>query len=326
MSINQIQETENWADYISEYATYKTMSYSDAYCVFVPYSIIVNQTPNTLSYREKMNINSECLNMSIHRLLAYFYFASKQNSKNSIEKATNIINFFNYIPDRHKNGINNSVINDIIVLQELGYIKIENDITEIKGATKLSISITEKFKKVLEEKKLAAIYTDEIRKIINFKKEYPTTEISYIMLVLAYIRMMIFNRPVCVEYIAGISMEKRKKESPEVFASHYKYIAQDLGINETTVSKAVSILEKLEIIHHQVLPRNIDNNGMWRCEKIIFTNYAKREGNREYAKGKQYYMKEIENYIVKKNIPCVIYSEEFKASLSERNNRVYQQR
>ena len=65
---------------------------------------------------------------------------------------------------------------------------------------------------------------------------------------------------------------------------------------------------------------------MWRCEKIIFTNYAKREGNREYAKGKQYYMKEIENYIVKKNIPCVIYSEEFKASLSERNSRVYQQR
>ena len=124
----------------------------------------------------------------------------------------------------------------------------------------------------------------------------------------------------------AISMEKRKKESPEVFASHYKYIAQDLGINETTVSKAVSILEKLEIIHHQVLPRNVDNNGMWRCEKIIFTNYAKREGNREYAKGKQYYMKEIENYIVKKNIPCVIYSEEFKASLSERNSRAYQQR
>ena len=173
---------------------------------------------------------------------------------------------------------------------------------------------------------MAAIYTDEIRKIINFKREYPTTEISYIMLVLAYIRMMIFNRPVCIEYIAGISMEKRKKESPEVFASHYKYIAQDLGINETTVSKAISILEKLEIIHHQVLPRNVDNNGMWRCEKIIFTNYAKREGNREYAKGKQYYMKEIENYIVKKNIPCVIYSEEFKASLSERNSRVYQQR
>ena len=157
MSTNQIQETENWADYISEYATYKTMSYSDAYCVFVPYSIIVNQVPNTLSYREKININSECLNMSIHRLLAYFYFASKQNSKNSIEKATNIINFFNYIPDRHKNGINNSVINDIKVLQELGYIEIENDITEIKGATKLSISITKKFKKVLEEKKLAAI-------------------------------------------------------------------------------------------------------------------------------------------------------------------------
>ena len=170
------------------------------------------------------------------------------------------------------------------------------------------------------------IYIDEIRKIIDFKREYPTAEISYIILVLAYIRMMIFNRPICVENTAGISIEKIKKESPEILASHYKYIAQDLGINETTVSKAVSILEKLEIIHHQVLPRNVDNDGMWRCEKIIFTNYAKREGNREYANGKQYYMKEIENYIVKKNIPYVIYSEEFKASLSERNSRVYQQR
>ena len=60
------------------------------------------------------------------------------------------------------------------------------------------------------------------------------------------------------------------------------------------MSKAVAVLNELDLIYSESLPR-IKYENKWRTDHTIFCNAYKREGNYLLISGKEYYQLEVEN-------------------------------
>lgn len=89
-------------------------------------------------------------------------------------------------------------------------------------------------------------------------------------------------------------LDKRKEKFPDVYDGYQTDIANELGISQKSVSKAIEALNEIGLIYHEELPRT-QVNGNWYTSATLFCNFYKREGKMLLAEGKRYYMEEIKN-------------------------------
>ena len=225
-----------------------------------------------------------------------------------------IVKWMRKQPDRHKNGINNKILKSIECLEDMEYLNKLDVINSSHVEASFNIS---KLSQDCEHERFAIIYLDELERILNYQSE--NSKDSYInndivLLVFSYLRMKIYRRKNKL-MIDEINYENknsheydiaaRRQRAPEAYDCYYSDIAEELDLSSRVVSKAVEILNNLELIYSESLPRIRYLDGeteRWRTDHTLFCNAYKREGNCLLASGKDYYLVEIENKKKKLNI------------------------
>lgn len=218
-------------------------------------------------------------------------------------------------PDRHKNGVNDKIIQIIEYLKDKEYVTFYE---KLKSSSCIEANFN--LSKVLQEcehERFSIIYLDEINKILDYndyntKDSYMNNEI--VLLVFAYLRMNIFRRknklfPEEVNlndmHNTQYDIETRKEYNPDAYNCFYYEIAEDLGLSSRVISRSVEILNELKLIYSEPLPRvkyYDDDKEKWMTDHTIFCNWYKREGSYLLDDGEKYYLTEIENKKKKLNI------------------------
>lgn len=240
-----------------------------------------------------------------NRRVAVFTFLSIYKGLNHrmYMSIPSIVEWYGYKSDTHKGGINDKFLNSLDELSDRGYV---TDMTEeVKRTNCFEIEFDTQF--VYDEcsaYSFAILYLDEIEKIVNYKntnlKDNHLNNLN-VLLVFAFLRHAIFRTPNRLkpeeqseEGIAG-----RRKRCIEAYANTYKDIAEQLGLSERTVSKAVRVLEELELIVVDETFRILNEKGEFRTPYTLFANMEKRERKHLLAKGINYARGEMERKALK---------------------------
>lgn len=88
-----------------------------------------------------------------------------------------------------------------------------------------------------------------------------------VLLLLATIRCYMYNDP----------------ERPMYYSDMLFRLAERTGLSKRSLAAAISVLEQLEIIHSQELPRYQDSNKQWHANVRIFVEYSPPMVNRAYS-------------------------------------------
>lgn len=245
------------------------------------------------------------------RVSIFSYISVFRGLDNSLKLDINdIVKWFGRNPDNHGDGINKKVEKII------DYLKSERIIVSASNsglahASEVFLNLDE-ITRLCEYNRFAMIYVDEFRKIVQYcisnKKDGRYTNCDVVLLVFSYLRMVIYRRrnKLMPEEINldnkndhEYDIRSRRLRCPEAYDCYYYEIADRLGLTERAVSKAVKVLEELDLIYSQALPRIKDADDNWRTTHTIFCNTEKREGSHLLAVGMDYYTREIENKINK---------------------------
>lgn len=148
-------------------------------------------------------------------------------------------------------------------LHENGYILDFNSEKYIQSTFQSSFLNKEK---LLPPNNFGIIYDFEIETIMKYVSSYRPLSKSILLLVLSYLRAFTWLRATA---ISGHS-DKSKKSKPEIFHSQFKTMGEYLGIKEKLISKAITVLEKMEIIKTHRMPCFQDSGGTWHSDDIIF--------------------------------------------------------
>lgn len=146
----------------------------------------------------------------------------------------------------------------------------------------------------------AAIYLDELEKIINYKKTNSkdnTINSFIILLVFAYLRHKIMRRPneLKPEERNSDSIKKRKGRLPDAYGGMISDMANEIGLSSKTFSKIVNILEcELHLIVTDRAYRIKNEDNEFRTLPTIFANAYKREDKYLLNTGSNYSRTEIE--------------------------------
>lgn len=146
----------------------------------------------------------------------------------------------------------------------------------------------------------AALYLDEINKIMNYKKKNSkdsTITNTTILLVFAYFRNKIIRRPneLKPEERSLDRIKERKKRMPDAYSSNVDDIANEIGISSKTLSKIIDILEyDLNLIVTDRAYRIKNEDNKFRTPPTIFANAYKREDKYLLNTGSNYSRTEIE--------------------------------
>ena len=145
----------------------------------------------------------------------------------------------------------------------------------------------------------AAIYLDELEKIMNYKKENlkdSTLNNTAILLVFAYFRHKIRRRPneLMPEERTSDGIKKRKEKLPDAYSGNINDIANELNISSKTLSKIIDILEQeLELIVTDRAYRIKNEDDEFRTLPTVFANAYKREDKYLLDTGDNYSRTEI---------------------------------
>lgn len=118
------------------------------------------------------------------------------------------------------------------------------------------------------QREYAAIYFDELEKILNFKDELKNDDIvlsrmspAYLLLLLSYFRINMY----------------RGDKFPKCCYRHYKTISEDIGISERYVSRIASMLDALKITKSiecaRIKYKNEDNTIGFYTNMKVFADY-----------------------------------------------------
>lgn len=146
----------------------------------------------------------------------------------------------------------------------------------------------------------AAVYLDEIDKIMSYKKKNSkdsTLNNVTILLVFAYLRNKIRRRPneLKPEERSYDGIKERRKRIPDAYDSNINDIAAELDISPKTTSKIIDILEyELNLIVTDRAYRVKNKDNEFRTLPVIFANAYKREDIYLLAFGDSYSRTEIE--------------------------------
>lgn len=197
--------------------------------------------------------------------------------------------------DRSTGGINEKVLNIIDSLNDMDYL-----IYLTKPSKSSYMECEFNFDKYNDEHSggFATLYLDEIKKILNYKNNSKDSRLTNttILLTFAYLRAKIHRRKnkLKPEMRNADGIEKRKQKYPEAYNELLINIANDIGISEKTLTKAIDILEiELGLIVTERAYRVRDNKGEFKTLHTIFANTYKREGKNLLAIGEEYSRNEI---------------------------------
>lgn len=178
-----------------------------------------------------------------------------------------ILDWLGHVRDRHKNGIEEKLTDLILELEKVGYLKLHSKIHYDKFC-KATLS----YDLFYPENKFAIIYFNELEKIIEFKnyvKDNSRMTSSILLLVLSFIRLRMLKRG---EF-------QKVQDKPEIHYNRYKTIAHFLGLTDRQISNAIKILNQLDILYSEELPRYKDSKGNWHSNFFIFADKYKYKNN-----------------------------------------------
>ena len=280
-----------------QYKTYPDLQGNERLFIRVPKKIILDGeciTDKKGNYVINENGEIEWLNLGLgkHRLGAYSYLFCKVAYDSTILLSLKMVyDWLHKKMDTHKNskGIQ-SYIQLFKEYERMGLLQLEKDI-EISKILE-GVVYQDKLEDMCNGEnrdRFAILYLDEIEKIINYNG---TTNIdkAYVLLVFAYFRLMIPSQ----SDIHGAV------EIPEAFNAYYRQVEDELGLSERVVSKAVSVLIDLDILHEERRPpivKYVYDGGKKIKKHIpqtsIFCNVYKRKDGKLIKYGEGYYGEEI---------------------------------
>ena len=200
-------------------------------------------------------------------------------------------------PDRRANGSNDKALSTLDTLVDRGYLTY---LTEKSRSSYIKCEFNTSHYYEDCSNGYAAIYLDELEKIMNYKKENlkdNTLNNTTILLVFAYLRNKIRRRPneLMPEERTSNGIKKRKERLPDAYGSNINDIANELGISSKTISKIIDILEyEMELIITDRAYRIKNENDEFRTLPTIFANSYKREDKYLLDTGGNYSRTEIE--------------------------------
>lgn len=200
-------------------------------------------------------------------------------------------------PDRRINGSNDKTLSTIDALNYGGYLTY---LTEKSKSSYMKCKFGTAHYYEECSNGYAAIYLDELEKIMNYKKENikdGSLNNTTILLVFAYLRNKIRRRPneLKPEERTSDGIKKRRERIPDAYGSNISDIANEIGISSKTLSKIIDILEyELELIVTDRAYRVRNENDEFRTLPTIFANAYKREDKYLLNTGDDYSRREIE--------------------------------
>lgn len=243
--------------------------------------------------------------MGKKRASIYSYFSVRKGLDNRLSFSINaIVDWLRKKPNRNQKGINTAIRETIAILVKDGYLEMREQAQHTQFVN--AVFNKQKLDDACEHDRFAVIYIDELEKILSYSPEkskdtYFNTDI--ILLVFAYLRMKIYRRRnrLFPEEInidnkndQKYDIEQRRLRSPDAYDCYYKDIAEDLGISARAVSKATVVLDQLELIYAEELPRVLFDT-QWTTDHTVFCNMYKREGSQLLTWGESYYLDEVAN-------------------------------
>lgn len=251
-------------------------------------------------------------NANEKRTTIFSYFSIRRGLDYRISfSINNIVKWLGRKPDRHKNGLNEKIINAIDFLESGGYLTLYDEVNHTSFTD--AIFNMEQISDDCDNDRFAVIYVDELEKILKYQN--PNSKDSFlnndvILTVFAYLRMKIYRRRNKL-FPEEINVDNknnhqndinvRRLKSPDAFDCYYYEIAEELNLTTRTISKAIVALNELGLIYSEPLPR-IKYENKWRTDHTVFCNSYKREGSYLLTSGESYYLLEIGNKKKKLNI------------------------
>lgn len=267
---------------MSEICEYSSPTKLEIKYFSIPASIILNT-----------NINDK-------RVTIFSYFSKRKDLENELLFSINhIVKWMGKQPNRTANGINSKIIEIVQYLKDQGYLTFSE---ELNNALIDAVFNTDKVQQKCDEDIFAIIYLDELNKILNYQSNV-FSNTDAILMVFAYLRMKIYRRRnnLTLQEINvnnkndhKYDIESRRLISPDAYNCYYYEIAQELGLSNRIVSKAVEALRNLNLIYFEPLPR-VKYGDKWKTDHTIFCNTYKREGSYLLATGEDYYLTEVKN-------------------------------
>lgn len=199
-------------------------------------------------------------------------------------------------PDRRANGSNDKVLSMIDSLSNRGYLMY---LTEKSRSSYMKCKFDTAYYRERCSEGYAAIYLDELDKIMSYQKENSKDGMlnnTTILLVFAFLRHRIRRRPneLRPEERYHDIIKSRRERLPEAYSSNISDMANEIGISSKTLSKIIDILEyELELIVTDRAYRVRNENDEFRTLPTIFANAYKREDKYLLDTGSDYSRTEI---------------------------------
>ena len=200
-------------------------------------------------------------------------------------------------PDRRANGSNDKALSAIDILSTRGYLTY---LTDKSKSSYMKCKFDTSYYYEDCSNGYAAIYLDELDKIMAYKKENIKDGFlnnTTILLTFAYLRNKIRRRPneLKPEERTSDGIINRKQRLPDAYSSNISDIADEIGVSSKTLSKIIDILEyELKLIVTDRAYRVKNENDEFRTLPTIFANAYKREDKYLLDTGDEYSRKEIE--------------------------------
>lgn len=109
------------------------------------------------------------------------------------------------------------------------------------------------------------LYDFEIDAINKFKSTYKPLNKSVLLLLLSYVRAFTWVRG---NEISGHSINSQK-EKPEILQTTFQSIEFFTGVPRKLVSRAMTVLEDMELVTTHRMPKYKDTDGGWHSDDLI---------------------------------------------------------
>lgn len=229
------------------------------------------------------------------RLSAFSFFSIRRDMENAVTFTLNgMAKWLGRKPDRHSGGTNDKLSKSVSYLADKKLISLSGKLGNASESD--AILNIDRISDECDKDMFAIIYLDELRKILS----HDVKSADSTLLVFAWLRMRIMRRrnKLFPEEIVHKShkrnVNERRAKNPEAYDCYCYEIAEELGLSTRVVSRAIEVLNELNLIYSEQLPKT-SHNGQWQTNRTIFCNAYKRENGSLLASGKEYYMQEIEN-------------------------------
>lgn len=204
----------------------------------------------------------EMKNLPFIRLSVFTYLARKRSLDDCVNMNINqIVEYSGYIPDAHKNKINDKFVIMLDTLEGMEYFsKINGEYKNDKNCMlRLNIERFEAFRS------FACVSLKELDTINQFATKKRGASYDKLLLILCYIRVNKLRRS---EY----QQNNAHKKKPEFFYRQLKTIADDTALSPKTVSACIAALESLNIIISRPMPRYKDKYDHWHTDVTLFVD------------------------------------------------------